>query len=279
MTIYDLPGIFNMSLNSAATPANIKAGFLATGIFPYNRDVFPDGEFLSSYVTDGPAPATDTAASNNSNGNIKHDESAGPDPSRIRSPEPGPSRRRPAEADFSSSTPLSPELVRPFPKAADRKGKANATRKKRSTAILTDRPVKAALQDKQKLTQVTKGKTHQKGRTRCLFNKVTRDSRKKQIVRKIQKDCSDENAWETLCSVCMDRYSKCLAGELWVQCTQCQMWGHENALLAFPGGIFAPTASRMYQMRISEDLWTYISVLSFIFQCNLECLSLVLYLL
>jgi hypothetical protein len=45
---------------------------------------------------------------------------------------------------------LSAELVRPFPKAADRKG--TATRKKRSTAILTDTPVKAALQDKQKLT-------------------------------------------------------------------------------------------------------------------------------
>jgi hypothetical protein len=120
-----------MSLNSAATPANIKAGFLATGIFPYNRDVFPDEQFLSSYVTDGPAPATDTAASNYSNGNIKQDESAGPDPSRIRSPEPRSSRRRPAEADSSSSKSLSVELVRLFPKAADRKGTANATRKKR----------------------------------------------------------------------------------------------------------------------------------------------------
>jgi hypothetical protein len=80
MNIYEIPGIVNMSLNSAATPANIKAGFLATGIFPYNRVFFPDEEFLSSYVTDGPAPATDTAASNYSNGNIKHDESAGPDP-------------------------------------------------------------------------------------------------------------------------------------------------------------------------------------------------------
>jgi hypothetical protein len=57
--------------------------------------------------------------------------------------------------------------------------------------------VKAALQDKQKLTQVTKGKTHQKGSKRWLFNKAARDSKKKQIVRNIQKDCSDEKAWET----------------------------------------------------------------------------------
>jgi hypothetical protein len=123
MTIYNLLEIVNMFLNSAATPAHIKTGFLATGIFPYNRDIFPDEEFLSSYVTDGAVPATDTAASNYSNGNMKHDESVGPDPSRIRSREPGPSRRRPAEADSSSSTSLSAEHVRPFTKAADKKGK------------------------------------------------------------------------------------------------------------------------------------------------------------
>jgi hypothetical protein len=123
---------------------------------------------------------------------------------------------------------LSAELVRPFPKAADRKGTANATRKKRNTAILTDTPVKAALQDKQKSTQVTKGKIRQEGSKRCLFNKAAGDSKRKQIVRKIQKDCSDENDGETFCLVCMDRYSKSLAGELWVQCTQWQMWAHEK---------------------------------------------------
>jgi hypothetical protein len=77
-TIYDLPGLPNTSLNFAATPANIKAGFLATGIFPYNRDVFPDEEFLSCYVTDKPAPATDPAASNKSNAKTNHIESAEP---------------------------------------------------------------------------------------------------------------------------------------------------------------------------------------------------------
>jgi hypothetical protein len=41
-----------MSLNLAATPANIKAGILATGIFPCNRDVFLGEEFPSSYITD-----------------------------------------------------------------------------------------------------------------------------------------------------------------------------------------------------------------------------------
>jgi hypothetical protein len=50
------------------------------------------------------------------------------------------------------------ELVRPFPKASDRKARANATRKKRGTAILTDTPVTAALRNTQKSRHVTKGK-------------------------------------------------------------------------------------------------------------------------
>jgi hypothetical protein len=39
-----------MSLNYTATLANIKAGFVATGIFAYNKDIFVDEGFLSSYV-------------------------------------------------------------------------------------------------------------------------------------------------------------------------------------------------------------------------------------
>lgn len=96
---------------------------------------------------------------------------------------------------------LTPELVRPFPKATGRKGTANATRKKRSTAILTDTPVKAALQDKQKSRQVAKVKTHQAGSRKSLFNNPARDSKKKKIVRKIQTNCSDENGGETFCLV------------------------------------------------------------------------------
>jgi hypothetical protein len=83
----------NTALNFAAAPANIKAGFLATGIFPHNRDVLPDEKFLSSYVTDRPAPATEPAASNESNAKTNRYESVEPGPSRINSPETGSSKR------------------------------------------------------------------------------------------------------------------------------------------------------------------------------------------
>ena len=198
MTIYDSPGIINTSLNFAATPANIKAGLLATGVISYNRDVFPDEEFLSSYVTDRPAAVTDRAASNESNAKNNHDESAEPGPSSTNSPESGPSKRTRVEPDPSPSTSFIPEVARPFPKAAGRKVSANNTRRKRTTAILTDTPVKAALREKQNSKHVTKRRTHQNESKRCRFNNPARESKKKKKRSEKNSDCSDENGGETL---------------------------------------------------------------------------------
>jgi hypothetical protein len=46
MTIYGIPGIFNSSLYLAASPGNIKAGFRVFEIYPFNRDIFSDKEFM-----------------------------------------------------------------------------------------------------------------------------------------------------------------------------------------------------------------------------------------
>jgi len=48
MTIYDIPGIVNSSLHLAASPGNIKAGFHLFGIYPFNRDIFRDKEFMGA---------------------------------------------------------------------------------------------------------------------------------------------------------------------------------------------------------------------------------------
>ncbi|KAJ8364068.1 hypothetical protein SKAU_G00128990 [Synaphobranchus kaupii] len=34
----------------AATPVNIQAGFQASGIYPFNEEVFDDSDFAPSYV-------------------------------------------------------------------------------------------------------------------------------------------------------------------------------------------------------------------------------------
>jgi len=52
MKIYDISEVLGIAFPLAFTPANITSGFRVSGIFPFNRDIFPDSEFLSSFVTD-----------------------------------------------------------------------------------------------------------------------------------------------------------------------------------------------------------------------------------
>ena len=56
MTIYDIPGVVKTAYPLDATQNNIISGFRATGISPYNRDIFPDIEFAPGYTTDCPRP-------------------------------------------------------------------------------------------------------------------------------------------------------------------------------------------------------------------------------
>jgi hypothetical protein len=143
MTIYDLPGIINTYLHLAAIPANMKAEVKGTGIFSYNRYVFPEEEFLPSYITDRPVPPTNTAASNEKG--MPFDGSTQSGSSNNHCPEPC----------RTSGLPLTPEDIRPFPKAAARNGALNKT-KKRTTAILTDPPAKEALREMENSKQVNK---------------------------------------------------------------------------------------------------------------------------
>ena len=56
LSIYDLPKLACDAWDAATTPSNIKSGFLKCGIYPLNRDVFREVDFLGSSVTDRPCP-------------------------------------------------------------------------------------------------------------------------------------------------------------------------------------------------------------------------------
>lgn len=187
MTIYDIPGIVNTILHLAASPANIKAGFQVSGIYPYNQRIFED--FMPGFATDRPDPNLETKNESENNGlnntNENVDEHRGTvsletEVQHNEEPIAGPSSRM--------SPPRTPpplptlENLRPLPKAPPRK-KGSNNRKKRISAILTDTPIKDALEAIQKTTPDAKRKQikNQKGRNRSMSVLIKIQAQKKMI--------------------------------------------------------------------------------------------------
>ena len=58
ITIYDVAELVGKADEQTLTPRTIRSGFAASGIWSFNRDVFGEDEFLSSYVSDRPHCST-----------------------------------------------------------------------------------------------------------------------------------------------------------------------------------------------------------------------------
>jgi hypothetical protein len=112
---------------------------------------------------------------------------------------------------------------------------------------------------------LTKGIAHQKGSKRLLLVTLKEILERGKNNEENSDYCSDENGGKILCFVSKNTYRISVAGEYGLNEPSAKCGPMRNVLLAFPGDMFFPTASRMYQMKISEVLWTYISVPRFIF--------------
>jgi len=135
MTIHLIPKLVAYALPKAMTPENIRAGFKATGIYPFDRNVFSEEKFLSCYTSDRPmpseAPAPQLGCSHTPSTSILHPEAPTPEAGCLHSP--------------STSTYVSVESVRPFGKRAAKQDGVSR-RKKGKSAIYTDTPVKLTLE-------------------------------------------------------------------------------------------------------------------------------------
>lgn len=52
MTIYDIPQFVADAQPDAVSPRNIMSGFKVSGIWPFDRNIFPEDQFAPSIVTD-----------------------------------------------------------------------------------------------------------------------------------------------------------------------------------------------------------------------------------
>jgi len=112
--------------------------FCVSGNWPVDRNVFAEDEYLSSYVTDRPNPETVPSADKPSedqsgrasSANITEDQGASSD----------------SAGAGLSSTLVTPEQLKPFPKAGLRKSTSSRVSRAEKTRILTDTLVKAELE-------------------------------------------------------------------------------------------------------------------------------------
>ncbi|XP_043474300.1 MFS-type transporter clz9-like [Leptopilina heterotoma] len=143
MQIYDLPAIFAQALLLSATEGYIKSAFRTPGIWPLNRQIFQDIDFLPSNVTDRPNPENSIASEEShlmpSPCNHQSQQSIEEDSDKNLNDEMEESIPIDSRMASGSSQDLSKllEVIKPFPKAPPRKNGSRRGRKQGKTCILT----------------------------------------------------------------------------------------------------------------------------------------------
>ena len=118
----------------------------------------------------------------------------------------------------SMSHAISPEHIRPFPKACPRKEVIRG-QKLAPTRVLTDTPEKdAIIREKQQKSCKRKGSAKASSAARALV--ATKKAKPSPV--------NDEDA--CTCLLCDEPFSNSLPGEKWMQCTACRMWAYENCM-------------------------------------------------
>ena len=191
ITIYDVAELVGQADGQALTPRNIRSGFAACGIWPFNRDIFREDELLSSYVSD--RPHCSTSDHETPDQPEDHSISSTPSTSKLISPTSAASEEI---NNASISYPITPEAILPLPQCTQSRKKSSGRRKKRKSQILTDSPIKNAIA----------AEKMQVGKKR---RKLDLSKKKKQFIRKeSESNCEEEEALfvsdESDVSVCED---------------------------------------------------------------------------
>jgi len=168
ITIHEIAGLVGKSYPLALSVSNILSGFSSTGIFPFDKNIYKDEDFTASNVTDiqmanvtvEDQPHTSQAVLIQPNVEASQANLAIPGPSQAfdnLSDVDNSFENIPAQSVFqdvgnksSRETPvqenyvrqeMTPEMVKPFPKA-DPKQKKLTKRQPKKSEVLTDTPVK-----------------------------------------------------------------------------------------------------------------------------------------
>lgn len=140
ITIYEVAALAKEAFLSAFNPSNITSSFRKTGIYPLNKEIFTDNDYLPAAVTDQP---NSDQANDNSFSEISTSST-----SNVNLP------------STSQGLNLTPQQIRPFPKVARKVTPQQKGRKSMKSCILTDTPEKERLEmeySQKKIKKAVKG--------------------------------------------------------------------------------------------------------------------------
>lgn len=147
ITIYEIAELLNVAYPMAFTQKNCVSGFKHTGIFPLNKYIYDESEFLPAEVTDRSSTSDVTPVeatillrqpTTPPNQNIPS--------TSMKSPVPGRSETFSINEEPISNF-ISPEMVRPYPKVDQSENVKNkSARKKKHSEVLTSTPIINSIQ-------------------------------------------------------------------------------------------------------------------------------------
>ncbi|CAK1554963.1 unnamed protein product [Leptosia nina] len=153
VTIYEIPKLAAKAIPLAFKLQNIQSGFEKSGIWPFNSNIFSDEDFACSSITDRCLPEESNVPSEQTilDQPVTEQPSTGENQSLEDGTSSnvgviGPSQlESPSRSQISGTVNVTPDVVRPYPKAGPRKLQG-MKRKKGKTRILTDTPEKRLIE-------------------------------------------------------------------------------------------------------------------------------------
>jgi hypothetical protein len=174
ITIHNLPGIIREAFDNSFTRTNITGAFKKTGIWPFDISVFTEEDFQCSTVTNRPQP-TNTSMIESSINPLNEQASSFTIHSLSDTSLPVDETQKKKKRSMEPLT-LTPESVRPYPKAPERKD-TNRGRKRGKSRILTSTPEKnliaaATLQRMEKNNNGTKTMRQSKSEAKKRLSQI-----------------------------------------------------------------------------------------------------------
>lgn len=185
--IYSIAEALATAYPKAFSTNNIINGFRSAGIYPFNRHIFSEEDFLGSYVTDRPAPESSNLVSNDTEA-PSTSKTINADSNQTRNENTPPHTPNPIHTDTDDF--ISPEVIQPYPKAVARKV-SNRGRKTGRTSIITDTPEREEIRRGKEKNPKTPREKQQIKKVQKKICESSSDSENDEVWKDIEKDSDD----------------------------------------------------------------------------------------